>query len=125
MELLNTHTYDGQWKAQLSEVLAKCGGIRPLTNLPDFMLTSGTHKPFIDMLLSGNGNMDSVNGVDARDLFILLVCQLEELKKKYTESEFNSIYELSMEQIADIANGPCPQGRTTRIFQVLYALVSQ
>lgn len=123
MELLNTHTYDGQWKAQLDEVLAKCGGIRPLTNLPDFMLAPGAHRVFVNMLLSGNGNMDTVNGVDAKDLFALLVHQLEELKKKYTESEFTSIYELSMEQIADIANGPCPQGRTTRIFQVLAAIV--
>ncbi len=122
MELLNTHTYDGKWKAQLDEVLSACGGVRSLTNLPDFMLVPGAHTPFVDMLLSGNGNMDPVNGVDARDLFILLIHRLEELKKKYTESEFTSIFNLSMEQIADIANGPCPQGRTTRIFQVLYAL---
>lgn len=124
MELLNTHTYDGKWKEQLTEVLSKCGGVQTLAQLPDFMLVPGPHRAFVDMLMSPDGaNMDSVNGVNARDLFILLVLRLDELKKKYTENEFTAIHNLSMEQIADIANGPCPQGRTTRIFQVLAAIV--
>jgi hypothetical protein len=130
MSLINTHEHDGKWKEQLEEVLKHFpDGCQKIQNsIPEKFVARFTpqQQVFINMLMGDQGNFDSINNIDAKKLALLTFTKLLELSESpnYTEHEFTLIWNLTMEQITDIANGPCPQGRTTRIFQILYSLVS-
>ncbi len=119
---LNTHEYDGKWFEPLKEVLNN------YTQLPSSIPAANftqEQQYYVNMILNDqSGNVDLVNNTDAKTLLFILFDCLEKIKLKSTPEEYTAIWNIAMEQITDIANGPCPQGRTTRIFQLIAALAS-
>lgn len=64
-------------------------------------------------------NNDTINDLDARQLFIYLLHLIDKLPKE-DHDEWNNMLE---EQLADMTRlGPCPQGRTIRLWQLVLSL---
>lgn len=119
---LDTHSYDGKWLEQLNVVLNKYSEVP--TAIPTNEKFTPEQQTYINMILNDNlGNIDIVNNIDAKTLLYILFDCLEKAKSNSTEAEFTQLWNVAMEQITDIANGPCPQGRTTRIFQIILAIM--
>lgn len=126
----NTHSMDGKWKHFLNKIqdhkyytkatLMKIQIESDRNNLPPEMkkLESGilrccgsvTASKYFNAILFGNGNYDHTNQIDA----LLLLCFISLLPE-----EEGDIYKTLSEQLSDAQNGSCPQGRTTRLAQVI------
>lgn len=74
-----------------------------------------------DILLENNKqNIDTANNIDARQLFITVLDKIMQIKDEQDKHFFFCLLE---EQLTDMKNlGPCPQGRTTRLLQLLQSL---
>src|SRR5208337_1751378 len=129
---LQTHDFDRQWWEVLEQiqqhpayeeaVWMTCElesdtlNIEQLNHLLEFRRKLKEIQPqsaiFFDMIRDGQNNQDIDNKVDALVLlvFLSLVCSDE-------------LIPLLAEQLVDVANGSCPQGRTTRLAQVCMSLI--
>lgn len=113
--MTDTHSYDGKW----TERLAK---LREL-NLPESLTFDAPPvQARVNQMLTDE-TVDPSNDVTPGQLTRMLAAKMQSLKTSLTSTEYEDISKLVFEQFADIDNGPCIQGRTTRIFQILAALV--
>jgi hypothetical protein len=74
-------------------------------------------------IMTGNSekNIDTLNhDMDARQMFVALLDKIANIKDPEDKELF---YLLLEEQLCDMKNlGPCPQGRTIRLWQLLHSL---
>jgi hypothetical protein len=122
MDPLQTHTYDGKWQDTLSiikrhqffgpslSMAAEAGTTSELFVL--YPKISKGHQ-FFSMIMNGNGNWDSANEVNAKILLCFLALMYEGVHEK------EEMCKVLGEQLQDMATGSCPQGRTTRLAQVI------
>ena len=66
-------------------------------------------------------NMDPLNNnVDAKNMFMTVLRRISLIQDKQDQKCF---YDMLEEQLCDMKNlGPCPQGRTVRLWQLLQCL---
>jgi hypothetical protein len=113
--MTDTHSYDGKWVERLAK-------LREL-NLPE---ASSFYAPPVQNRVNQmlvDDTIDPSNGVSPGQLTRMLAARMQSLRSTLTAAEYEDISKLVFEQFADIDNGPCIQGRTTRIFQILAAIV--
>jgi hypothetical protein len=110
---LNTHYYDGKLKERYS--ILKNTTV-PELNFPDtikeieqLVKTNPRALQIVNLLKSPNGNYDSSNNIHVKELLPLIW--------QHVKSFDESGKQLFIEQLVDIHNGKCPQGRTTRLLQ--------
>lgn len=94
--------------------LLKNGNIPP-HSLKYLRVIISTHEKHGRVASPGNGNYDSANRLHACDLLYLLY-------EKIMSEEEPEYLNLTLEQLDEMATGPCPMGRTTRLFQTLIML---
>ena len=131
--LVETHSYDGT----IGEIVRKeCAteyyDVKKLTkeevgsSIAWFFSRLKTHDAFDPVASYWFGevskidepqNFDSVNDLDASHM--LLLCW-----RLYYTHQSSDLIPVLCEQLRDIQKGPCPQGRTTRLFQA-YILMKQ
>lgn len=126
MSLINTHYYDGKlrerievYRKELDEI-AKIEGEERRTILEAFYgRLPGRARRGMDTIISTSrkANFDPSNEVNAEDILLLTICKLNRLDTVGQE-DLRKILE---EQLGDIINGPCVQGRATRVFQAFVA----
>lgn len=115
MNKLNTHYYDGKLKERYKKLkettvsdLTFSETIKEIENL---VKENPRAKQIINLFKSPHGNYDRANDIHIKDLLPLIWQHV----KTYDESG----KKLFIEQIIDIHNGKCPQGRTTRLLQCI------
>lgn len=114
MEKLNTHYYDGKWIEEKNRVFKLDG---PIDNI-DIEIIKNEIREFLSgckatqalKMLEKIGATDSANQITSGELLHRV------WRKVKNNPEANQLF---IEQLADIASGSCPQGQTTRLFQVL------
>lgn len=120
----DTHFYDGKWQLRLDKLLAlHIQEYDSTTPPPDLAARfQPIHHTYANMILN-NGAVDPANKVSPRSLLLQLYTTLVEKKQNYTAPEYDLIIGLALEQLADVSNGACIQGQTSRIFQILAAIL--
>ena len=135
MDQTNTHVYDGKLierVKQLSDILDSIKNIgreerlqhfqilrQNLANLFSKVSASPEYQTcfrFFDALVA-NPAFDPTNGISAEDM-LYLCYKLSEIPSIKDE-----ILELLFIQFQDMATGFCPQGQTTRLFQIVISFV--
>lgn len=116
--MTDTHGYDGKWKERLDKLLGLQLEERDSFDVP---MPAGAAQ-WAGVLLA-DGTVDPSNGVTPRQLTRMLAARMSALRRELTDAEYEFTARAVFEQIADVSNGPCIQGRTTRVFQILAALV--
>lgn len=110
MEKLNTHYYDGKLNAQIN-----------IENYDEHMFNSLYKRiknplalRMLDLMKRDmNGNRDTCNNINAMNILMSII-------KLNPSNEYISILE---EQLADtLISGSCPQGRTTRLWQIYISI---
>jgi len=120
MSLLDTHYYDGklpvaELKREIDRVAAlsremKVVACTSLLNLDmDPRQKRNLETIILDFRDASRTNYDPTNDLDAGDL--LYLCY-----ERIADADFVALFLL---QLQDMSTGMCPQGRTTRLFQVL------
>jgi hypothetical protein len=132
----DTHTYDGKLHERKKEIEVFLTKIRnqpfqkkydQLISLKDKIpLTKIQAHYFMNLIISdyktypnlGGQNYDPTNDLHAEDLLCIFshIYELEDTDKK------DAIQMLCI-QLEDMATGFCPQGRTTRLFQLVIAFL--
>jgi len=98
--------------------------MKKITNEAEFLKNMRHDARFManQILMENNEkNIDNLNRkMDARQMFIALLEKISHLKDEQDKSLFHQLLE---EQLSDMKNlGPCPQGRTIRLWQLLQSL---
>jgi hypothetical protein len=126
MSLRNTHNYDGKLKERLERYRLQLQDIHQLDTETKVrkiitlkkqlenpkavkglnLIVSSTHK-------NKSSNYDPSNDLIADDVLCLI---LDFMGEPGTEV-YQDVFPVLEEQLVDILNGACAQGRTTRIFQ--------
>ena len=78
-------------------------------------LIISTHEKYGRIASPSNGNYDPANRLHACDLLYLLY-------EKIMSEEDSEYLKLTLEQLNEMSTGPCPMGKTTRLFQALIML---
>jgi hypothetical protein len=125
MSFIDVHTFDGKWKCDVprdtpaadkvelynwltTQIRANCANDQYLSNGMlglNLVITCTGHHP----------NFDPVNGLYADDILADICAKT----LKLDESTRLDVYRLILEQMNDMyTTGQCPQGRTTRLYQV-------
>ena len=126
MNKLETHNYDGRLSKVITtkknisekefEIFIKClVEINTFLKLDSFFNTESkiNAKKSIHLLANDRANnYDEKNRIHVELLLPIIWNKV----KKHNDS---TIYQAFIEQISDIMNGSCPQGRTTRLIQLL------
>lgn len=121
---LNTHDLDGKWREMIS-VIKRHKLYFPALNvynqikrgvIPNCVMImerkiSPISVNFFKTIIAGQGNWDSANNIDA----LFLLCFISVMP------EDTDLYTTLSEQLFDLNTGACPQGRTTRIAQVIFS----
>ena len=125
---LNTHHYDGKLKSRIDSAEIQNESLRnrlkEINNIPfetkryrfiDFKkeITAKAAKG-LDYIIRGTGNYDPTNELKAENVLYLI------LERDLSDPE--GIKPLLIEQLEDILNGSCSQGRTTRLYQILASM---
>jgi hypothetical protein len=125
MEKLNTHYYDTHIKSIYKELCIRQNDYMVNENLfselyeslEQINIVNGSKDNIRNMLKliqnDSNNNYDSANDIQTIDI---LDRTWAFVKKLPLEDRI-----ILFEQIAEINNGTCSQGRTTRIFQIYYS----
>ena len=154
---MDTHGYDGKWRAEYEEII-RAHSITdvpvafPNIRIPIHLATCdpsviANAQKYEKILLNTNDaqNYDSINNVNATELLhriahiletrlqmqdripTMTADEIEQVKKMYVIENVNidviracniSMINGIVEQMADISNGACSQGRSTRLFQI-------
>jgi hypothetical protein len=131
----NTHDADGKWADNLNlksnklfataediavEIVTSTVDVQTFSSLLDFGESLAKIRPeagrYFAAIIQGQGNYDSSNRVDALTLLILLNLLMD-------EQTGDGMMEILAEQLADMASGPCPEGRTTRLAQIAMCFI--
>lgn len=130
---INTHHYDGilcNLRHLIQSDLDRVANIEKSTAFEDLTKIVGSENPpppavtwlnaIVQCYLThgrGGENYDSANNMYACDLLYIVyerIVRKDDMSPRYLE-------ELIL-QLQDMQTGPCPQGRTTRLFQILVML---
>lgn len=129
--LINTHHYDGKWVDYYQAVKAKLLPMTAATAMTTTTAVTTNHDNFhlaiqqitskwpqlarVSRLLLTDraNNYDAANQVSVEELLPLVWSHCQ------GKADLELLFK---EQYADIVNGPCAQGRTTRLFQLLVAI---
>jgi hypothetical protein len=130
---LETHGYDGKWKTECIRVFNKMRRI-PLPSFDaciqeisscitmdkcDPKIKKHAYQTLTMMKDSPSENYDGRNGVSASDLLRMVWYFVR------TDTSLSQ-WRMFLEQMSDISSsGPCPQGRSTRLFQLLLAFADE
>jgi len=123
--LTDTHFYDGKLKERIVPYRSQLNRIAAISlenkliilNLLDVKLTDAMAKSMLSIIKNdgtNSANYDSSNDLWAIDILVLIIEYMEN-----SESNWSDTLPILQEQLADIAGGGCPPGRTTRIFQTI------
>lgn len=130
-EALNTHFYDSKWLESLAETNAKYEKYmsgREINNTFNFteLCKKSTHSDDIKQqannwrnLILNSVQIDEANKISPNEL----LSKIENIFNAIENGPDVSIIDLYVEQLADISNGSCLQGQTTRLFQIYLAAV--
>lgn len=131
-EALNTHSYDSKWHENLAltnekykEFLSskKTGenhNIIALSTLDDVAKNQAIH--WRNIMVSSK-EFDAVNNVSPLELLEKIEYVLS-IRFSEDKQHDVSLIDLYVEQLADISNGSCIQGQTTRLFQIYVCLMT-
>jgi hypothetical protein len=125
MRKLNTHFYDGQLQPRYQEIVNAITNPIPLETtyqeisvliktLPTSPKTKQRAHQIINILKTDSGkpaNFDSRNQIHVDQLLPLVWTRVKEYD--------DSAKRIFIEQLAEIQGGLCPQGRTTRLIQMV------
>jgi hypothetical protein len=130
-EKLNTHYYDGSLKAQFKQLVqiqdAKTDFMKHRWNSNEVLkeiydntdkqqLTQqekyGVERALKLILSDPRGNYDPVNDINVLEI----LCRTWYFVRREPVEDQKAFYQ----QLNEINNGTCSQGRTTRIFQIFY-----
>ncbi len=137
----NTHDADGKWSDSLSmlksnkffgpaediavDIVTSTVNVQTFSSLLDFGESLAKIRPeagrYFAAIIQGQGNYDSSNRVDALTLLILLSLLMDVSNREKDEGD--GMMDILAEQLADMASGPCPEGRTTRLAQIAMCFV--
>ena len=109
MNKLNTHSYDGTLSFN-EDIIEFDENV-----YNDFFkkLTNPHAKKMAESIKNKQGNNDTSNNIDALNIFTWVISQ----------KMSDDVFKLLEEQLSDTTTrGPCPQGRTTRLFQIYLIL---
>lgn len=123
MEKLNTHYYDGKIKQKYLTIKSSFNQ-QPLDletslheieeligkNIKNEKIKQQTLR-MLNLFKGTSGNYDRANDIDARELIRYVWTRVREYD--------SSGQQLFLEQLREIKNGTCPQGRTTRLIQLI------
>ena len=113
MNKLNTHYYDGKLKERYRRLkdttIPTLNFDDTIKEIENLVQKNARAMIIIYLLKSPNGNYDSVNDIHIKELFPLVWQHVKTYDKMGKQ--------LFIEQLLDIHNGNCPQGRTTRLLQ--------
>lgn len=123
--LSDTHFYDGKLKERIipyREQLNRIAEISIENKLSmlarlDLKLDDMMAKRMLDVIKIDDinqSNYDSSNDLWAIDILVLIIEYMELSTENYDDT-----LPILQEQLDDIANGSCPPGRTTRLFQIV------
>lgn len=119
MEKLNTHYYDSKLLIDfpipiIPDRIEFAKSMQALYTVLVPILTPGARNNFL-AIAQGQGNYDNANNLYADQL--LYACYLLLVNKNFDK---DLLVQLAI-QLDEMSSGMCPQGRTTRLYQVLYA----
>jgi hypothetical protein len=125
MNYLDTHFYDGKLKERALPYRDRLENIKFISHADkmsildrlDSKLTDQMAKQMLSVIKNegtSSSNYDSSNNLWAIDVLIWIIEYME-----LSESNYEDTLPILQEQLADIAHGGCPPGRTTRIFQTI------
>lgn len=128
---LNTHFFDGKIGDSISHIRTEIDRVREIPvsskitafgvllekihTMRNIKLTPGALRCFNAIASDFNGNYDPANYLHADDLLYLLY------EKIVCEDSYEHA-SLLAEQLDEMVSGMCPQGRTTRLLQILIML---
>ena len=135
--MANTHNFDGQLKDTISwlnindntKILVR-EEILSSNLYQDYVNKYGLHNNLRIILQEYNtsSNYDSTNNYSCEELLTRLVAIYDTLQPRGTESSNNSglcnqddLLKLLHEQFDEMSSGMCPQGRTHRLFYVVWS----
>jgi len=116
MQALNTHTYDGHLlplKQEFSSLLDDPDKEKEIEKLRE-LITDTTALSFFDKIVlnrNHQSNFDKSNGLYAFDLLYILAVYREKIPINTFE-----------EQLCDMETGFCPEGKTTRLYQLIITI---
>ena len=127
MSNLETHFYDGKLKDCILPYRTKLEQIAGISIEDKIVvleslalkLTNPIAKNMLEVIKkdgTNSSNYDGSNDLWAIDVLVLIIEYMNQ-----SESNHVDTLPILQEQLADIANGSCPPGRTTRIFQTIFS----
>ena len=140
--LLNTHSYDGKllfWKSKLIEDQKKYTWLGPeifsfdvsIQESKLWLLSLKKEKKvncesalqsLLLLAVGGPGNHDLSNDLNVEDIYPIIWASIRSLNKRLSAEEAIPTHALFIEQLGDIQNGSCPQGRIFRLL-MCYGLI--
>lgn len=119
----NVHEFDGKIPMKL-DFLYEENQIQQIVNDAEFLTRmQNDARIMINKVLLENTekNLDFLNNhIDARQLFVALLSKISKISNEEDKQFYSSLLE---EQLCDMKNlGPCPQGRTIRLWQLYQTL---
>ena len=119
---IDVHTFDGRLPKDFVPVLSTSLSEEEIAQRTDRViseLTKPAARRCVVLILSLHGNEDRANHLDAFDLFTETCLLIDR------HPERKDLIRLLDEQLSDCFTlGQCPQGRTTRLYQI-YLVVKQ
>jgi len=120
---LNTHAYDGALKDRKEQIIQDLERVKNIDKekafeeLRTLLALPPVQNALFTMIVSGppQANHDPTNDLDAKSL--LYLCW----EKRGLDTDMIPLLRLAFE---DMLTGSCPQGRSTRFFQVLVSIIS-
>jgi len=121
MRNLDTHYYDGKLKNYFDYVISKIEYVPisfdiTISEMKDYCKNNNLNDAYntLTLLESKKGNYDPTDNINSE-----LLLNYIWYKIKHNPNEYMYIFE----QLGDITtSGPCPQGRSKRLFQVIKSL---
>lgn len=126
-DALNTHFYDSRWRESLEETNAKYEKFisdhesKQQFNFAE-LCGKSSHEEAVkqqannwrNVILQSN-EIDDANNVSPADI-------LRKIERVFDAGGDVDLGDFYIEQLADISNGSCIQGQTTRLFQIYTAM---
>lgn len=124
MKMRNVHEFDGKIPMKMDFIYTE-KETRKIINDAGFLKKMRHDACFMATKIINENNEKNVdhlnNNMDARQLFVALLDKISQIQDPNDKAIFHKLLE---EQLCDMKNlGQCPQGRTTRLWQLLQSLV--
>lgn len=120
----NVHEFDGKLRKIVVPSVPKEDEALLISKFSERSMRPPARGIANDILYYGDDvrNMDHANDMNARNLLVVVLYLISGLP----ENDHLEWYSLLEEQLVDMARlGPCPQGRTVRLWQLLLCLLDE